>query len=170
MSLIAAGMAYGSVPPVTVTVLDAGGKTAYKSATDANGAFATGKLRSGNYVVQFNAKGGAMKGDYGLVISAGKKKVAADSVAAEKFSAGGVAMRIEVGDGLNIAGQLTAGLRTMKDKNGVKMVWIPQKLGSNLPAHWAPADSAEAKEAQTQTSYSTKNLQDKQNAGISPSG
>ena len=168
MLLFVAGMAHGSVPPLTVTVSDAGGKATYKGATDANGTFATGKLKAGNYVVQFNSKG-ALKGrNYALVVSAGKKKVMADSVAGEKFAGGGVAMRINVGDGLNIAGQITTGLKTMVDTNGKKVVWIPQKLGSSLPAHWAAEDSAEAKEAQTQVSFSTKNLQDRQNAGASP--
>jgi hypothetical protein len=51
--------------------------------------------------------------------------------------------------------------------NGKPMVWIPKKLGSNLAAHWALSDSAEAKEAMTQSTFSTKNLQDKQNQGVS---
>jgi hypothetical protein len=41
-----------------------------------------------------------------LVIFAGKKKIVADAVEAEKFAAGGVAMKIDVAAGLNITGQV----------------------------------------------------------------
>jgi hypothetical protein len=170
-SVFAAGsFAYGSLPQMTVTVSDSSGRAAYKGATDSKGTFATAALQPGNYVVQFNSKKNAevMGTNFALVVSAGKKKVTADSVAGEKFTAGGVAMKIEVGAGLNIAGQVTSALTTKIDKNGKRLVWIPQKLGSNLPGHWAAEDSAEAKEAKTQSSYSTKNLQDIQNRGASP--
>ena len=78
-------------------------------------------------------------------------------------------MKIDVGSGLNISGQVASEDKTVPlGKNGKPMVWIEKKVGSNLPAHWADSDSAEAKEAQTQTTYSTKNLQDKQAQGITP--
>ena len=163
-----ASFAYASVPQLNVVVSDSAGKAAYKGATDPKGTFATGKLKAGNYVVQFNSKSAVKEGNYALVVSAGKKKVAAESVPAEKFARGGVAMKIDVADGLNIAGQVTTGVKTMVDKSGKKMVWIPQKLGSNLPAHRAPEDSAEAKEAMTSSSYSRENIQNTQNQGISP--
>jgi hypothetical protein len=169
-SLVVGSMAYATIPPLSVTVSDASGKAAYKGATDSKGTFATATLKPGNYVVEFNSRRSPdVKGNsFALVVSAGKKKVTADSVAGEKFAGGGVAMRIEVKAGLNIAGQVTNALMTKADKNGEKLVWIPQKLGSNLPSHWANADSTEAREAQTQSSYSIKNLQDVQNRGASP--
>ena len=124
---------------------DSSGKAAYKGATDTKGTFATGALKPGNYVVQFTSKSPDVKGNtYALFISAGTKKVQAEAVAGEKFAGGGVAMKIDVGAGLNISGQITSGLQTKVDKSGKKMVWIPKKTGSNLPAHWAPANSAEA--------------------------
>jgi hypothetical protein len=157
------------MPSMTVTVADPAGKAAYKGGTDSKGTFATGKLKKGNYVVQFSSKSPDLKGNtYALFVSAGVKKVTAEAVPGEKFSTGGVAMKIDVSDGLNITGQVTSGLKSKVDKNGKKMVWIAQKLGSNLPGHWAAEDSAEAKEAMTQGSYSTKNLQDKQAQGIAP--
>lgn len=166
----ATSFAYAAVPPMSVTVSDSAGKQAYKGGTDAKGTFATTALKPGKYVVQFTSKNAAVKGNtYALVISNGSKKVTANSVPGEKFAAGGVAMKIDVGSG-SITGQVAAGGATKLDKDGKEMVWIPQKLGSNIPAHWAPADSAEAKEAKTSGSYSTKNIQDKQNAGISPGG
>lgn len=154
-----ASVAFGGLPQLSVTVADSGGKAAYKGATNAKGTFATGTLKPGNYVVQFNANG-VTGGSYALVVSAGKKKVTADAVTGEKFARGGVAMKIDVGAGLNITGQVTTGLQTKVDKDGKKMVWIPKKLGSNMPAHWAAEDSAEAKEARSAGNLSTKSIQD----------
>jgi hypothetical protein len=156
-----ASFAFGALPQLTVTVADSTGKPAFKGATNSSGTFATGALKPGHYVVQFNAKN-ITAGDYALVVSAGRKKVTAGSIPAAKFSGGGVAMRIEVGSGLNITGQVMAGLDVKVDKNGKKMVWIPKRLGSNLPAHWAEADSAEAKAASTAGSISTKTIMDQQ--------
>jgi hypothetical protein len=154
---------------INVIVSDSGGKPAFKGSTDSKGVFATSKLKKGNYTVQFNSKDPSVKGSsYAIVISAGKKKVAADSVAGEKFAAGGVAMKIDVGEGLNITGQVSAPIKTMVDKNGKKMVWIPKKLGSNLPGHWAPEDSAEAKEAKVAGSLSRKQVDDLQNRMSAP--
>jgi hypothetical protein len=168
IGLLIAGtsVASGAVPPMTVLVADSSGKASYRGAIDSNGTFATGILKPGGYIVQFNAKSAEVKGrDYALVVSAGNKKVTAETVAGDKFAAGGVAMRINVGAGLNLTGQVATGLQTMM-KNGQKMVWIPKQLGSHLPAHWAEADSADAKQAMTASSLSFKNLQDKQSQGI----
>ena len=152
---------------MNVTVSDSSGKAAYKGATDAKGTFATRALQPGNYVVQFTSKSPDVKGNtYALFVSAGKKKVTADAVAGEKFAAGGVAMKIDVGSGLNITGQITSGLQTKVDKDGKKMVWIPKRAGSNLPGHWALADSAEAKEAKAQGYMSTDDLMKRQNQSI----
>jgi hypothetical protein len=166
LMIAGASVASGSVPQMNVTVSDSSGNAAYKGATNANGTFATGTLKPGGYVVQFNAKAAEVKGhDYALVVSAGNKKVTAETVAGDQFAAGGVAMRINVGAGLNITGQVATGLQTMM-RNGQKMVWIPKQLGSHLPAHWAEADSADAKQAMAASSLSFKNLQDKQSQGI----
>ena len=106
-TLLVACMAHGAGAPVNVTVSDAGGKTSFKGVTDAQGTFATAKLKPGNYVVQFNSTSGKMKGNhYAIVVSAGTKKVAAATVAGEKFAGGGVALRVVVGAGLNITGQV----------------------------------------------------------------
>jgi hypothetical protein len=162
----AVSFASAAVPEMRVTVSDANGYAAYKGATNSKGAFATGSLKPGQYVVQFNAKRNDVAGNnYALIVSAGKKKVVASAVAGEKFAGGGVAMRIEAGGGANIVGQVASDLRTMM-KDGRLLVWIPQRIGSHLPAHWAEADSADAKIAQTASSFSIKNLQDKQAQGV----
>lgn len=106
-ALLAACMAYGGIPPLNVTVSDAGGKAAFKGVTNANGTFTTANLKPGNYVVQFNSTYGGMKGNhYAIVVSAGTKKVAAAAVPGEKFAGGGVALRVVVGAGLSITGQV----------------------------------------------------------------
>jgi hypothetical protein len=106
-ALLAAHMAYGGAPPMNVTVSDADGKAAFKGATNAKGTFATANLKPGNYVVQFNSAGGGMKGShYAIVVSAGTKKVTAAAVPGEKFAGGGVALKVVVGAGLNITGQV----------------------------------------------------------------
>jgi len=172
LTIAAASFAYGSVPALNVTVADSSGKTAFKGATNAKGTFATGMLKPGAYSVQFSSSS-APSGTYALVVSAGSKKVTASAIAGAKFAKGGVAMKIDVGSSLNITGQVAAEDKNSSaptGKNGKPMVWIPKKVGSNLPPHWAEADSAEAREAQTAGSYSTKNIQDKQNQGISPGG
>lgn len=137
---VAISMANGGIPAMNVSVSDASGNAAYKGATNSSGTFATAKLKPGNYVVQLNAKSGAVKGNhYAIVVSAGKKKVVANAVPGEKFTGGGVAMRVEVGAGLNITGQVATGTSV---KNGKTMVWIPPMLGSNMPGHWAEKGSA----------------------------
>jgi hypothetical protein len=155
---------------MNVTVSDSSGKAAFKGATDAKGSFATGKLQPGGYVVQLNSKSAPKGSKYAVVVSAGTKKVTANAVEAEKLAAGGVAMKIDVGAGLNITGQVATEDKSSAPMghNGKPMVWINKKTGSNIAAHWAESDSAEAKEAMTSTSMSRSDLQNRQSQGIAP--
>lgn len=165
---LAGSMAYGAVPPLTVSVSDASGNAAYKGATNASGTFATTKLKPGNYVVQLNAKNEAVKGNhYAIVVSAGTKKVAASAVPGEKFTGGGVALKVEVAAGLNITGQVAEESKTAI-KNGKKMVWIPQMVGSNMPGHWAEEDSAEAKASLVRGNMTTDRLRSLQEHSTNP--
>jgi hypothetical protein len=158
---VAASVAYGGVPPVNVTVADSGGKAAFKGTTNASGAFATANLKPGNYVVQFVSNSAATKGHhYAIVVSAGKKKVAASAVPGEKLAGGGVAMKVDVGPGLNITGQVAAEASGAV-KNGKKMVWIGSKVGSNMPGHWVEEDSPEAKEARVRGTLDLGKAQDR---------
>jgi hypothetical protein len=154
---------------MTVSVSDATGKAAFKGTTDTKGTFATGNLKPGNYVVQINSKG-AVKGTfYAVVVSAGKKKVSASAVPADKFNGGGVALKVDVGAGLNITGQVAAEEKgAMKD--GKKMVWIPPMLGSNQPGHWVEEDSAEAKVSKTRGDVSKQRIQQLQEKSYNPQG
>jgi hypothetical protein len=165
-----ASIAFGAVPSMNVTVSDSGGKAAYKGATDTKGNFATGTLKPGGYVVQLNSKSAPKGTKYAVVVSAGKKKVTANAVDAEKLAAGGVAMKIDVGAGLNITGQVAAEDKSSAPMghNGKPMVWILKKTGSNIAAHWAESDSAEAKEAMAAGNMSQQDLQNRQSQGIAP--
>lgn len=108
--LITASVANAGVPPLNVTVSDSTGKAAFKGATKSDGEFATAKLPPGSYVVQFSTQNSSVKnGQYSIVVGAGKKKVVANAVAGEKFLGGGVAMKVEVGAGFNVAGQVVSG-------------------------------------------------------------
>jgi hypothetical protein len=165
----AAAICSGAVPSIKVTVLESSGKTVFKGPTDARGLFATRGLKSGGYVVQFNSKSAPKDSRYALIASAGKEKVVANGIPGEKLIAG-VAVTIKVGPGLDLTGQVTAEDKNSAPigRNGKLMVWIPKRIGSNLAPHWAESDSAEAKEVMTSSSYSLKNMQNKQNQGITP--
>lgn len=103
-------MANAGIPSINVTVSDSTGKAAFKGATKNDGEFATAKLPPGSYVVQFTTTNSSVKnGQYSIVVGAGNKKVVANAVAGAKFLGGGVAMKVEVGAGLNIAGQVVVG-------------------------------------------------------------
>jgi hypothetical protein len=166
---IIVSMSYGAVPSMNVTVSDSSGKAAYKGATDTKGSFATATLKPGGYVVQLSSKSAPKGTKYAVVVSSGKKKVTANAIEAEKLAAGGVAMKIDVGAGLNITGQVADDKSSSPmGHNGKPMVWIAKKTGSNIAAHWAESDSAEAKEAMSSGNMSRQDLQNRQSQGISP--
>ena len=134
---------YAAIPPMEVTVFDASGRLAFKSPVNAGSTFATKDLPPGKYVVQFNTRSAAVKANqYLLVVAAGTKKVIADSVPGEKFLGGGVAMRVDVGPGLKITGQIandqtTAdGASRYRVINGKRFVWVTTETGSNLGGRW----------------------------------
>jgi hypothetical protein len=138
---------YGNAPTVNVTVFNAAGKVAFKGPISSSASFTTRNLLPGHYVVQFNTKSAAAKGiQYLLVISAGKKKVIAADVPGETLAAGGAAMKIEVGPGSNITGQVlneqaTARGESLKYRmiDGKPYVWVTAELGSNRGGHWQEA-------------------------------
>ena len=161
----------GAVPPISVTISDAGGKAAYKGNTNSAGAFATTKLQPGNYTVQLRSTSPAVKGNhYAVVVSSGTKKVSASAVAGEKLSGGGVALKVDVGAGLNITGQVAAEDKSSVNANGKKMVWIPPQLGSHQPGHWVEEGSAEALAAKTAGTMSNDAVRRYQDSGRSPDG
>ena len=171
VSLSAATLAFAEVPPMSVTVSDSSGKAAFKGRTNTSGAFATPTLPAGDYVVQFNAMDSAMKGNYyAVAVSAGTKKIGASAVPGEKFSGGGIAMRVPVGSNLKITGQVLADQAGKVGKNGKEMVWIPPMLGSNRPGHWVEKGSPEEVASRSRGILSKDRIQDMQNKGIGMSG
>ncbi len=168
--MVAVSLACGAVPSLKISVADSSGKVAYKGATDSRGIFVSPKMEPGNYAVQFTSSDAPKGTHYTLVVVAGTKKTSASAITAEKLAAGGVAMKIEVKTNASIQGQVSTDSKdTRIGKNGQLMVWIPKKIGSNIAAHWAESDSAEAKEVMASGGYSAKNIQDKYNQGKSPS-
>ena len=152
---------------MNVTVVNAGGKASFKGVTDSKGVFATANVPPGNYTVQFVSNSAEMKGKtYAVVVSAGKKKVSSGGVAGEKFAKGGVAMKVDVGPGSNISGQVAAETSSNASKDG--KVWIPPQLGSHQSGHWADKDSAEAKAARAAGNLSSSDVRNMQDRGSSP--
>jgi hypothetical protein len=153
------------VPAIDVVVSDASGKVAFKGKTNADGTFSTPNLAPGNYVVQFNSKSSVLKGNqYALVVSAGKKKVAAGAVAGEKFAAGGVAMKVDVGTGLKITGQVAstaAADANVKIINGKRYVWVKGgETGSNIGGRWVEEGSRAASNVRTMSGGDVNRMQE----------
>ena len=91
-----------------LVVKEPGGATAFKGKTGAAGSFATAPLDAGSYVVQF--KSAALKGNqYSIAAVGGKRAVTAAGVPGEKFSGGGIAMKVEVAGGSRLTGQVAVG-------------------------------------------------------------
>ncbi len=151
-----------------VTVFDASGHVTYRGLTSANATFATGNLPPGNYVVQFNSDNAAVKGNqYLVVVSAGKKKVIATDVSGKTFLAGGAAMRLEVGRGSKITGQVAneqstpvAGDAKYRIIGGQRFVWVSTELGSNLPGRWVEEGLAPARNIALYASDDLRKRQD----------
>lgn len=169
-----ASLALAATPSINVTVADASGKVAYKGKTAANGTFSTGKLQPGNYVVQFNSDNA--KGDYAIVVSAGKKKVTADSVAGGKFAKGGVAMKVDNSAGVNISGQVAEAVKNgestladgtkVKVVNGKRYVWVSGGTGSNLGGRWVEEGTPEARNVGRLSTDSVRSIQDRGNTAL----
>jgi len=147
------GTANAGIPAMNVTVFDASEKVVFRQAMNADATFATGNLRPGKYVVQFNARNAAVKGNqYLLVVSAGKKKVIADSVAGETLGRGGAAMKIQVGSSSQISGQVLndeaiakVGGPKYRTIDGKRYLWVNAELGSHLQGHWEEAGTGPAR-------------------------
>lgn len=145
--------AHGGVPAMNVTVFDANGKVAFQGPTSTNATFAARNLPPGNYVVQFNTRSAAVKNNqYLLVVSAGKKKVIAADVPGEKFMAGGVAMRVDVGRGSEITGHVATEQSVAQGDgpkfrviDGKRYFWVSAELGTNWGGHWMEEGSPTAR-------------------------
>lgn len=134
-----ASVALAGVPSMTVIVSDMNGHGAFRGTTNADGVFRTDKLAPGNYVVQLKSNAATRNAQYLLVVSAGQKKVTADSVPGGKFSGGGVALKVPVRSEMRIVGQIVTeepiasteagNVRTIL---GRRYYWVANWTGSNL--------------------------------------
>lgn len=172
-----------SVPIMQVKIATGAGKLAFSGKTDATGLFTTKQIAPGDYVVQFTSNS-SKGGPFAVVISAGKKKVVAESVPASEFTRGGVAMKLKVDKAMNVTGQVaevgqTAAAhkngavvmengRKVKYVNGKKLVWAQNDLGSNLGGHWVDAQSPEGRNVQNVSNDSINQIS--QSRSSPPSG
>ncbi len=148
--LCLAARADGSSPPIRVTVFDAKETVVFRGPLGADATFATKNLPPGRYVVQFDSKSASLKGNhYFLAVSAGRKKVLADAVAGELLMNKGAAMRVEVGQGLRITGQVVrdgdrvvSGVTKYRMVDGRPYIWIADELGSHIQGRWVDATIA----------------------------
>lgn len=119
-----------------------------KFVTDAQGNFGFTGLAPGSYTLIFRAqkaKDSKTTPAAGPVIVAqlyaikvdGTKQPTNQSANSDQLLAG-VAVPVQVGAGAQVRGQVAAAQTKA-------MVWIAPATGSNLPGHWVPADSPEAK-------------------------
>jgi hypothetical protein len=145
--------AYGAIPSMDVTVFDATERVVFKQAINASATFATGNLPAGKYVVQFNTRSAAAKGNqYLFVVSAGKKKVIADGVGGDTLTRGGAAVKIQVTPSSEISGQVLndeaiaqAGGPKYRTIDGKRYVWVGEQTGSHLAGHWEEASAGPAR-------------------------
>lgn len=158
-----------SVSGMNVTVSDAAGQLVYRGTTNADGTFSTGRIARGNYVVQLNARGASVaRGEYAIVIGAGKHKVVAESVAGEKFVGGGVAMRVRAAGGTRISGQVAQGgadAVRARIVDGRRYVLAYPPVGSNLGPRWIEEGTPSPFNTVRYSYDSVRDLQDR-GAGI----
>ena len=162
-----------AVPPLDVLVSSATGKLAYQGKTNASGTFAAGDIAPDAYVVQFNSKNSVnLKGQqFALVVSAGKKKVTA-SIDGEKFAGGGVAMKIDVGPGTKLTGQVASGQvadnKNVKIIKGKRYVWVQGELGSNIGGRWVEEGTHAAGNISRMNADGVRAMQDRGAAAGAP--
>jgi hypothetical protein len=156
-----------------VTVLDASGQVRFTGATDANGTFATASVQPGHYVVQFHTKSAAAKrNQYLLVVSAGTKKVVATGIPGEIFMGSGAAVKVNVGSGLKITGQIAneeivgrEGGTIYKVVGGQRFVWVTAELGSQAGGRWVEESLAPARNITGLGADGIKKIQEKGGEG-----
>ena len=149
VSLVSA--AYGDLPVAGVEVMvqkNNGSKYVKRAVTDAHGKFAIEGMTAGKYNIAFQPPKGTGKAlphkavvgsAYSITMTGATKPFAQNGIKSETF-AKGIFTTLELRGGAEIRGQVTAGKATT-------MVWIDKEIGSNIPGHWADANSAEAKAA-----------------------
>ena len=168
-----ASTVYAEVPRLDVTVFDDSGKVEFKGATNANGTFATASLQPGHYVVQFHTKSAAVnRNQYLVVVSAGTKKVVATGIPGEIFMGSGAAVKVNVGSGLKITGQVANEQIEGRDGGvnyrvvgGQRFVWVPAELGSQAGGRWVEEGLAPSRNVTLISKDGIKKFQEKGGEG-----
>lgn len=168
-----ASTASAGVPRMEVTVFDGSGKVGFQGATDADGTFATANLSPGHYVVQFYTTSAAAKGhQYLVVVSAGKKKVVATGVSGKTFTGGGAAVKVNVGSGSKITGQIADEQMAVREGDakyrvvgGQRFVWVTAELGSNVAGRWVEESVASSRNITLIRADGVKKFQEKGGEG-----
>lgn len=164
VGLLLALCATGLAAPMDVMVVDANNRLAHKGRLDADGSFSTRPLRPGDYVVQFNARGGAPREDYAIIVGAGRNKVVADTVAGEKFAGGGVAMRIKVPRPTRIVGHVAAGGAEaigVRIINGRRYILVRESTGTFIGPRWVEEGTQSVRNVFQISRDDVRELQDK---------
>ncbi len=121
-----------------------------RSVTDARGNFALDGLSPGACTLTFRARKAkdtkntptdqaVVASTYSIKIDGGKRSVSKSDLTSDSLLAG-VDVPIELGSAASVRGQVLA-------SETKRMVWIPKEAGSNIPGHWVPEDSPEARTA-----------------------
>jgi hypothetical protein len=122
-------------------------KPSNHAVTDPNGNFALESLPPGSYTLSFRARPAKdlrsstrdkviVATSYSIKIEGTKSPANRSGLTSDKILAG-VDIAVQVGSGAKVRGRvLPAGSK--------KMVWVPQRVGSNFPGHWAEEGSEEA--------------------------
>jgi hypothetical protein len=143
---------------VDVVVKQSPGK---RRITDERGNFVVEGLAPGSYTLTFRARKAdllpettrseVIVGDtYSIKIEGIKRAVNQTGVTSDRLIAG-VDIRVEVGPGAQIRGQVLA--RAPK-----RLVWVGPKVGSNMPGRWVDADSSEVVPKHNVTQIKRKDL------------
>lgn len=146
---------YGGQPPRGVAGVDVVVKQnpSKRAVTDARGNFVFDGLAPGSHTLSFRArKAGDTKTtttnkatvatSYSIKIDGTKRSVNQSGLTSDKLLAG-VDLKIEVGSGAKVRGQVAAG--ALK-----KMVWVPREPGSNIPGYWAEEGTVAASRSNAQ--------------------
>ena len=136
-----------AIPAMNVIVTDSQSRLAYKGVTNQDGTFATSKLAPGNYVVRFVSKQKVTDTEqYMLILTAGKKSMISNGVAAAQFKTSGVAAKMEVAKATSISGQVAdaqelekAGFKVV---NGRRYQWVKGHTGDSLGGRWMEEGAA----------------------------
>jgi hypothetical protein len=138
------GQPGSGVAEVNVVVKQSPGK---RRITDERGNFAFEDLAPGSYTLTFRARKANLLPEttrsevivataYSIKIEGTKRAVSQRGLTSDKLIAG-VDIPVEVRSGAKIRGEVLAHAPK-------RMVWIAPEVGSQMPGHWADADSKEA--------------------------